>query len=123
MPAEPGTVGLTSAVSGLLTKPAVALWSAAPPEQPFAALDVSAEASEATARRSVDPDLVGAARIVGCTAVPEGEGLVAIAVVEDASGVRGVAQCPDPAVAVGVVEQDLVGAPVTLAAPGRFTLG
>lgn len=120
---EPGTVGLTSAVSGLLTKPAVALWSAAAPERPFAALDVSADAAGATARRPVDPDLVGDARIVGCTAVPEGEGLVAIAVVEAAAGVRGVALCQDPAVAVGVVEQDLVGAPVTLPAPGRFTLG
>ena len=64
------TFGLTSAVSGLLTKPAVTVWSNREPRTPFVSLDVSAEAEEATERRPVHPDLTGAGVVVGATVIP-----------------------------------------------------
>ena len=48
---EPG-VGLTTAVSGLLTKPAAVLWSAAAPATPYATLEVTDRARAATATSS-----------------------------------------------------------------------
>ena len=121
--AERGTVGLTSAVSGLLTKPAVAIWSTGAPTEPFHYDDLTAEADAASARRPVDPDLVGAAAVVGATVVPDRDGrLTTVALVESAAGVRTVAHSTDEQVGRRFLADDLVGAPVTLPEVGRFAL-
>jgi acetyl-CoA C-acetyltransferase len=120
----PGTVGLTSAVSGLLTKPAVTLWSAAEPRREVEILDVTAEADAVTVRRPVDPDGTGPARVVGHTVVPGQDGaLTAIAVVDLDSGARTVAQCHDEGMAALLAEGDHVGHRVTVTAPGEFRPG
>ena len=116
----PGSVGLTSAVSGLLTKSAVALWSTAPPRSRFETIDVTAAADAATARRPVDGDLVGAVTVVGATVVPGPEGPTSIAVVESPAGVRSVAQCADAAVAERFTGDDPVGSTVEVVTPGVF---
>jgi acetyl-CoA C-acetyltransferase len=117
---EPG-VGLTTAVSGLLTKPAAVLWSTEAPSAPYATLDVTEAARAATATRPVDADLVGAATVVGATAVAGRDGsLTTIVVAESAEGVRTVAQSVDPAVGAQVVATDVVGTEVRLTAPGEF---
>lgn len=121
--AEPGTVGLTTAVSGFLTKPAVALWSASPGSQAFAAIDVSEAAAAATERRAVDPDLVGAAVVVGATVVPAADGgHEVIAVVESPDQLRTVVRSDDPDVAGRVLADDPVGWSVVVDAPGHFHL-
>ncbi|MCU0310075.1 MAG: hypothetical protein MUE36_03925 [Acidimicrobiales bacterium] len=119
-----GTVGLTTAVSGLLTKPGVTVWSSADPVTPFVAHDVSEAAAEVSPRRPVDPDATGPATVVGYTVVPgRPDGLTAIAVVETDDGRRSVARCADQAVATLLLRGDHVGHAVRLVAPGEFVPG
>jgi acetyl-CoA C-acetyltransferase len=118
-----GTVGLTTAVSGLLTKHATVVWSTASSTRPFAALDVSDAAEHATPRRPVDPDLQGHATVVGATAVAERDGrLTAVAVVQSPDGVRSVVQSSDQADARRVADEDVVGRSARVPEPGRFAL-
>ena len=118
-------VGLTTAVSGLLTKPAAVLWTTDAPTAPFAVLDVTEAARAATRTRRVDPDLVGAGhrRRLHGRARPR----------RLAHGRRrgrveptGSAASPSPTTrrwASGSSTEDLVGLPVELPAPGEFTPG
>jgi acetyl-CoA C-acetyltransferase len=116
------TFGLTSAVSGLLTKPAVTVWSNREPRTPFVSLDVSAQAEEATARRPVDPDLTGAGVVVGATVIPgRGGELTTVALVE-VEGIRTVVQSQDQALGETFMAADAVGLPVIIGDPGEFTL-
>ncbi len=88
-----GVTGLTTAVSGLLTKPAVTVWSAAEPSTPFAAVDVTDAAEAVSPRIPVDPEAVGGGVVVGYTVVPGAEGShTAVAVVDMPGSVRTVAQ-------------------------------
>jgi acetyl-CoA C-acetyltransferase len=119
----PGDVGLTTAVSGFLTKAAVTLWSRAPRGR-FEGLDVSAAAAAATERRRVDADLTGAATIVGATVIPSSDSeLEVIAVVESSELVRTVASSDDQELAHRALVEDPVGWPVQVDAPGRFRFG
>lgn len=121
--ADPGTVGLTSAMSGPFTKSGVILWSTADPRAPFAAVDVTADADARTDRRAADPDLVGAATIVGHTVASARDGaLTAIVLAESAGGVRTIAQSREPGVTDELMDIDAVGRQVTLTAPGEFVL-
>jgi acetyl-CoA C-acetyltransferase len=114
-------VGITTAVSGLLTKPSVIVWSNGAPRRPFATLDVSAESDAATERRPVDPDLVGAATVVGATVVPDRDAsLTTVAVLESAGGVRTVAQNRDRVTGESFIAVDPVGRSVVIVAPGEF---
>jgi acetyl-CoA C-acetyltransferase len=118
------TIGLTSAVSGLLTKPSVTLWSNAAPRNAYTCVDVTDQARSVTAVRTVDPDLVGAATVVGATVIPGRSGdLTTVAVVESADGVRSVVQSSEHAVGERFLIKDPVGAAVTISQPGEFSLG
>ena len=116
------TFGLTSAVSGLLTKPAVTVWSNREPRTPFVSLDVSAEAEEATERRPVHPDLTGVGVVVGATVIPgRGGELTTVALVE-VEGIRTVVQSHDQALGETFMAADPVGLPIIIGVPGEFTL-
>ncbi len=116
------TFGLTSAVSGLLTKPAVTVWSNHQPRTPFVSLDVSVEAEAATERRPVHPDLTGAGVVVGATVIPgRGGELTTVALVE-AEGIRSVVQSHDHALGETFMTADPVGLSVIIGDPGEFTL-
>lgn len=116
--ADAGSRGAVSSVSGMLTKPALALWSTEPPARGFAASDVTGEATSTTAVVPLDPDLTGDAVIVAATVVYAGsEPTRAVAVVESA-GRRSIARSDDHAIAVELTEQECVGARVRLGAPG-----
>ncbi|MCD9624858.1 hypothetical protein [Rhabdothermincola salaria] len=121
-------VGLTTAVSGLLTKPAVTVWSAGDPRRETEVLDVTAAAREATATRPVDAEAVGTGVVVGHTVIPRREGgSRAIAVVEverpDATTVRTVGLSDDDAQVRRFLAEDLVGTRVELTAPGLLAAG
>ena len=118
---EPGSIGLSSAVSGLCTKPAVALWSSAAPRAPFVALDVAADADAVTERRPLSADAVGGGVVVGATVVPGRDSVATVAVVE-VDGVRTVVQNHDPEVADRFRAADAVGLPVVVTEPGVFVL-
>lgn len=114
------TFGLTSAVSGLLTKPAVTVWSNRRPRTVFVALDVTDAALHSTDRVHVDPDAVGVGIVVGATVVPERSGdLTTIAVIE-IDGVRTVAQSRDRELGRSFSTTDPVGLEVAVLVPGEF---
>jgi len=118
------TIGLTSAVSGLLTKPSVTLWSNAEPRTAYTCVDVTDRARSATAVRIVDPDLLGEATVVGATVIPDRSGnLTTVAVVESADGMRSVVQTNEQAVGEKFLIEDPVGAVVIIGQPGEFSLG
>jgi len=121
--ADHNTIGLTSAVSGLLTKPAVALWSNSAPRWPFAARDLSSEADAATDRKVVDPALTGVAVVVGATVIFERDGsFTTVAIVESGDGRRSVAQSQDSGVGAEFTAADPVGRRVFVTIPGQFGL-
>ena len=116
--ADPGSVGLVTSVSGMLTKPGMAMWSTEPGDG-FRLGDVTDEALSATETRPLDPDGVGDGRIVAHTVVHE-RGVPArlVALVELDDGRRTVAVDADPERAARSVDVDLVDQPTRLAAPG-----
>jgi acetyl-CoA C-acetyltransferase len=92
---DPGSQGLVTAVSGMLTKQGVSLWSTAPPPDGFRWDDVSDEVGAATATLPVVDDIDGAATIDGYTVAYEGgEPVLAVAVVS-AAGRRSIATTTD----------------------------
>lgn len=72
--ADPGSVGLVTAVSGLLTKQGVSLWSTQPGKQAFALEDVTADAAEQVERVDVTDGASGSARIASYTVLYERDG-------------------------------------------------
>ncbi len=116
------TFGLTSAVSGLLTKPAVTVWSNREPRTPFVSLDVSQQAEEATERRPVNPDLTGAGVVVGATVIPGRDGELTTVALVEVEGIRTVVQSQDHALGQIFMSADPVGLPIIIGDPGEFTL-
>lgn len=114
------TIGMTSAVSGLLTKPGVTVWSNAAPRAPFAAVDVSDAADRATDRRPIDAELVGTAVVVGATVVPTADGSMTTIAIVEADRVRSVVQSQDHHVADSFLGSDPVDRRVEVTAPGTF---
>ena len=118
---HPDDLGLVTSVSGMITKPGAALWSGRPPAQPFAALDVTAAALEATETRPLDPDATGPATIVAATVVHDrGEPARAVAVVETPGGTRTVAVATEADTARALASGDWIGHRVDLTRPGAF---
>jgi acetyl-CoA C-acetyltransferase len=121
--ADPGSVGLLSAVSGILTKQGVSLWSTRPPEHPFAFLDVTGE----TAREQQSLPLVegfeGSARVAGYTVLYEGERATRSVFVCDLDdGRRTLAASADAALAELGTREELCGRPLRIAG-GAARLG
>lgn len=94
--ADPSATGLVTCVSGMLTKFAGALWSATPPERPFAAIDVTAAVEADMPPRTVGPPRDETSREVGYTITYDGSGAPArrISIVEYADGSRAVVSAP-----------------------------
>lgn len=78
--ADPGSTGLVTAVSGMLTKHGASTWSTAPPDAGFRFADVSEEARATTDTVEVDPAFRGEAVVDGSTVVHD-RGGPALAVV------------------------------------------
>ena len=114
--ADPGSAGLLTAVSGILTKQGVTLWSTRPPERDFAFHDVTPE----TAREQVPVPLVeefdGPARVAGYTVLFEGERAARSAFVCDLDdGRRTLAASDDPELAELGTREELCGRALRLA--------
>jgi acetyl-CoA C-acetyltransferase len=119
--ADAGSVGLVTTVSGMLTKPAVALWSTDPGPGGFEAADVTDTARAAIVTRPVDPAATGSGTIVGHTVVHErGVPARSVAIIDLASGVRTVAVDADPDRAAATVADDRVGEVIEVRSPGVF---
>jgi acetyl-CoA C-acetyltransferase len=120
---EPSERGLQTTVSGMLSKPGLAVWSATPPPgdgQPFVA-DLAAEATAATALApvvAVPPSTATPATVVSFTATYGGDsGLepVRTAIVADLpDGARTAATCEDAGTARLAVSAGLIGRTVSV---------
>jgi len=119
---EPGATGLVTAVSGILTKQGVSLWSSGAPERAFAFLD----ATEETAREQPPLPLLerfdGTARVASHTVLFEGERAARSVFICDLDdGRRTLAASDDPALAALGTREELCGRGVRLAG-GRAEL-
>jgi len=72
--ADPGSIGLVSAVSGILTKQGVGLWSSEPRGPAFGFDDVSAETANQVERVEVIDAAPGEARIASYTVLYDKNG-------------------------------------------------
>ena len=118
---DPGTFGMVTSVSGMLTKPAVAIWSTEPGPALCAPIDVTAAARAAIATLPLDPAATGIGRIVGHTVVHDRDVPArSVAIVELDAGLRTVAVDSDAERAAAMVGDDRVDERVTVPAAGVF---
>jgi len=120
---DPGSTGLVTAVSGILTKQGVSLWSSEPAPAGFGFDDVS----EATAREVEAVEVVGpvdaAATVASYTVLFEGEAPARSVLLCDLDdGRRALVATPDPALAAFATSEELCGRRVRLSASGDVAL-
>jgi acetyl-CoA C-acetyltransferase len=113
---RPDAYGLVTAVSGIVTKFAGAIWSCrAPADGSVLTDDVSDEARVATGLVAVDADHEGAATIAGYTVVHEhGTPTAAVTVVDTPTGTRSVATSTDPELVTAMARDEWIGRTVTV---------
>lgn len=114
---RPGTAAVTT-VSGVLTKQAVTIWSTEPGPRPFANIDVTAEVAAKTEPREAREDLHGPATVVAVTVLHTSDPPRVVALVEDASGVRGFGYSERPEVVTEVEREDWIGRTVHIGSGG-----
>ena len=111
---QPGSVGLNTAVSGMITKQAVALWSTRPPAPGFRHGDVSEAAAAQT--ETVEPleGHSGPATVEGYTvSFEQGEPVYASALARTDAGQRCVVRSDDPELAGAMAAEEWNGRTVT----------
>jgi acetyl-CoA C-acetyltransferase len=112
---DPGSYGAVTAVSGLLTKPALAVWSTEPPPAGLLLDDLAEEARRVTAQVPLDEDPDGEGVVATYTVVYAGtEPARVCAIVDLDSGARAVAAADDPPAAGAATAEDLIGARVAV---------
>jgi acetyl-CoA C-acetyltransferase len=119
--ADPGSVGVVTAVSGMLTKQGVSAWSTEPPPAGFRFDDVTEDVARATAVVDVVADAAGPATVVSYTVLydPTGAGrAVVLCATDDGRRTLGVG---DAALADVATREELCGRRVRIAA-GAVTL-
>lgn len=111
---DPGSTGLLDAVSGILTKQGVSLWSSEPPEAGFHFDDVTYEAARETSRVEVVEEAQGAARIATYTVLHQGADRRAALLCDLPDGRRTLVVSADAGL-LAAGEDELCGRTVTLA--------
>jgi acetyl-CoA C-acetyltransferase len=115
---EPGGAGMLNAVSGMLTKQGVSLWSTQPGPA-FAWADVSTEAERETRRVEVAAGFTGTARVAGYTVLFAGEEAThTVLLCDTADGARAVAVSEDPALAREGTTHELCGRELEISGSG-----
>jgi len=120
--ADPGSTGLLTSISGMITKQGASAWSALPPAQPFANLDVSdAVAAELQPKpyRAGDSEQ---ATVVSYTVIWGREGPErAVVIGEFPDGARTLLVSAIPAVMASAVAGEFCGCRVVASVDGTFT--
>jgi acetyl-CoA C-acetyltransferase len=107
--ADPGSSGMVTTVSGLLTKPGLMIWSTAPPAELVIA-DLAEEAATSTDIVELTDHHSGPVTVVAATALFDGEEPVeAIVVGETSEGRRCVARSTQPDTVRAAADVELVG--------------
>jgi acetyl-CoA C-acetyltransferase len=113
---QPHSLGLLTTVSGLLTKPGLAVWSATPPERPVLIADLAGEAEAATAAVELIAGYTGPARVATYTVTYDGFAPHTVAVIADVPGGRRcIAVSHDTRLAQESTSVDLIGASIDVA--------
>jgi acetyl-CoA C-acetyltransferase len=108
--AHRGDTGLVSAVSGLLTKPGLTVWSTEPGDGPPFVADLAADVASATASVEAVTGYAGPATIATYTVTYDGQTPVrVVAIADTVDGARCVAVAEDPDLAVRGTGDDLIG--------------
>ena len=114
----PGAVGLVTTVSGLLTKPGLAVWSTDAGDRAPLLADLAASAAAATPERDVVEGYVGAATVATYTVRHDREGPAQIVAIADTpEGDRVVAVVDDRDAAAAATHRELIGAEITVDGP------
>lgn len=120
--ADPGSTGLLTSISGMITKQGASMWSAQPPAQPFANIDVTdAVAAELQPKpyRTGDNEQ---ASVVSYTVIWGREGPErAVVIGEFADGARTLLVSAIPAVMAAAVAGEFCGRFVVASTDGSFT--
>lgn len=122
--ADPGSVGLLTAVSGVLTKQGVSLWSTETGPGPFRHDDVSDAVAAEVAAIPVTRDAPGQGRVATYTVFYEGDRpnrCVLLCDLEDGS--RSLVASADAELAARLVESEGCGRAVRIGADGGVSLG
>jgi acetyl-CoA C-acetyltransferase len=110
---DPGSVGLVSTVSGLLTKPGLAVWSTEAPGRPVLIADLAAQAAAATAAVETVADYHGPARVATYTVTYAGLNPQTVVVIADTPNRRRcVAVSNDVRLAEQATRDELIAAPI-----------
>jgi len=116
--ADAGSRGLVTAISGLITKQGVSVWSTSPPPDGYQAVNLSLAAAEATPVVGAAAPQPGPASIVTYTVLPEGRVVI---VADAAAGGRAVAALEDGTLAASMMASEWCGRPVHLDGAGGFS--
>jgi acetyl-CoA C-acetyltransferase len=120
---QPGSTGLLTFISGIITKHGTSLWSTTPPERGFGFVDISGDVAAATPELDVVGDHHGTATIAGYTVAHEGgEPQYATIVATTPAGTRVVARNDDRELAADMAREEWCGRDVT-ADGDRFSVG
>jgi len=107
---NPGEIGLVTAVSGLLTKQACALWSCTPGSEGWACADVTEQVRQATEVCDLAANYSGAGSIAGYTVLYQGlDPWRAVAVFDLPDGRRTVAYSEDSGLMDWMMTQECCG--------------
>jgi acetyl-CoA C-acetyltransferase len=107
---DPGSTGMVTAVSGMLTKQGVSLWSTRPPANACRPIDVTREVQAATRRADIVADYVGDASVASCTVVYTADvPSRGIFVCDLPDGRRTLAETHDPQLAAAMTTEEFCG--------------
>jgi acetyl-CoA C-acetyltransferase len=121
---HPGEPGLVTAISGMITKQGVSVWSTEPPAAGYRYDDVSEASAAATGTVPVVDPVDARGTVLSFTVTADTEGPArAIALVDLGDGTRALAVADDRALAGSLVATDAIGAPAVVTADGSFDLG
>ncbi len=121
--ADPGSRGLVTAISGMITKQGVSIWSTEPPAAGYRFDDVSAAVAAEVGEVPTVDGVDGSGRVLTYTVNADTEGpRRAIAVVDLGENRRALVASDDRAVAAHLVADDAAGVVVQVHADETFTL-
>jgi acetyl-CoA C-acetyltransferase len=111
---HPGELGLVGAVSGLLTKPGLSVWSTSPPTEPALVADLADAALAATPMVESIPGYEGPATVATYTVNYDDQQQPAkvIAIGDTPEGTRCVAAAEDAELASRATREDIIGMPI-----------
>jgi acetyl-CoA C-acetyltransferase len=118
---QPGSTGLLSCVSGLLTKQGFGVWATTPPRDGFSYVDVTTAVARASATKKVLDSYDGPGTIAGYTVLHELDPVRAIAVADVSGGARSVAYSEDTSVVTLLQAIEGCGRSISIT-DGRFAL-